>query len=345
VSKLTRSAHGNACGDASAGLNGRVYQLATFNWADDGGSTVAVIPDTQNYTGGGGLNFPVLRRMMDWLVAERESIDLDLVVQVGDLSDRNRPEEWRLARMAFGPLDGVLPYAVAIGNHDLGRREIGENRFTFFNDYFALDQNPLNAGAHVASWQEGRLENYALRQTLAGREWLILVLEFGPREGALAWAEELLRRHPGVPTLLVTHEFIDELSYWRDGVAQRSEPEGHNSPACYGVAIQPGGAACGSEVWRRLVEPFSQIRATVNGHYRPFARDTLSGQIIPVAGLAEAHRRDVRADGSIVDQYLFNAQWEIMGGNGWLLLLRVTPDGGVSAVKYSPVAAGEFVGV
>jgi len=321
-----------------------VFEVAQLT-RSAGESMVAVVPDTQNYTGSGGRHFPVLVRMLDWLCAERESLGLDLVLQLGDLSDRNQPEEWALARKAFARLDGVVPYAVAIGNHDLGDHEIGENRNTRFNHYFSLEQNPLNASAHVASWHRGRLENRALRVSLGGRDWLILVLEFGPRTGAIAWAKRLLSQFSDLPTILLTHEFLDELSFWQHGEALRSRPETHNSPAHYGVASQPGGAACASELWEQLVWPNAQIRATVNGHYRCYGRDAQSGHIIPVGGLAEAHRLDIRPCGSPVDQFLFNAQWEIRGGNGWLLLLRITPDGDISAAKYSPVVASDLAPV
>lgn len=301
-------------------------------------SIIAVLPDLQNYTGSGGLHFSVLTETIQWLLDSANTLNIELVLQVGDLSDANKPDEWERAREAFSILDGHLPYALTVGNHDLGISEIGGSRDTYLNDYFKIEQNPLNKAAQLDTWQPGKLENSAARHRLAGEDWLILALEFGPRAEVLMWAESVLSQYSHLPTILLTHEFIDQLSLLQHGQALRSGTKTYNNPYYYPLANLPGGAACGEEVWERLVLPHSQIRAVVNGHYRPFAYDDFTGKIIPVSGLAEAHRSDFRPDDSCVDQYLFNAQWGVRGGNGWMLFLEMYPGREFVARKFSPLA-------
>lgn len=301
-------------------------------------SIIAVLPDLQNYTGSGGRHFSVLTETIQWLLSSAKTLNIELVLQVGDLSDANKPDEWERAREAFSILDGHLPYVLTVGNHDLGIGKIGGSRDTYFNDYFKIEQNSLNEAAQLGAWQPGKLENSAARHCLAGEDWLILALEFGPRAEVLMWAENILSQYSHLPTIIVTHEFIDQLSLLQHGEALRSGTETYNSPYCYPLAHLPGGVACGEEIWERLVLPHAQVRTVVNGHYRPFGYDDFTRKIIPIDGLAEAHRSDSRPDGSCVDQYLFNAQWEIRGGNGWMLFLEMYPDRELIARKFSPLA-------
>jgi len=291
------------------------------------GNTIAVLPDLQNYTGHQGRHFPVLLETVDWILAERERLGIELVVQVGDLTDRNSPSEWRRARKAFSRFDGVLPYIVTVGNHDLGLSQVGGNRFTFLNQHFRSHDNLLNQRLLVETCHPGQLENSASLVRLGRRDWLILALEFGPREPVVAWADRVLQRHAKHPTLIVTHEYIDQLSKLQHGRVMRSQPESRNSPYVYGLAGAAGGVNCGEELWSKLVAPHSQVAGVVNGHYQPFKRNWISGRISPTRGVVSSHRSDFRADGSRVDQWMFNAQWAPRGGDGWLMLLQTTADG------------------
>lgn len=293
--------------------------------------TVALLPDLQNYTGYGE-NVRYLHDMLEWIIAEKDRLGIRLVLQVGDLTNRNEEKEWQRARAAFRLLDGKLPYVLTVGNHDLGRGSVGASRWTRLNDFMRPGDNPINASAFVAFHREGCLENTASVFDIEGREWLILALEFGPRDDVLTWAQTVLGSHPDKPVILVTHEFIDQLSYIETGLALHSGPNTHNSPLLYGLASETGGANCGVDVWERLVEPNSQIRLVVNGHYRPYQRDS-DGKIIPVDDIAETSRVDRRRDGSVVHQQLFNAQWAPNGGDGWLYLMRFDSAGQIRTGK------------
>jgi hypothetical protein len=264
---------------------------------------------------------------MSWIVAERDRQGIGLVVQVGDLTDSNKHSEWKRVRQAFRALDGVVPYVVTVGNHDLGHWAPGATRRTEINRYFHIEDNPLNESVFVGSWLKGCLENSASRVMLGNSEWLVIALEFGPREGALNWANRVLAAHSDLPALLVTHEYVDHLSLLQTGQVQHSRPETYNSPYAYSLAGEPGGVNCGEEIWHKLVKQHPQLRAVVCGHHRPFKRNWFTGKCRPTRGLAQAHRVDYRADGSRVDQIMFNAQWAERGGNGWLMMLHPSADG------------------
>ncbi len=292
---------------------------------DRPGWTLAVLPDLQNYTREQH-HFPLLLETMEWLRGEGRELGVAAAIQVGDLTNDNLPEEWKRAREAFSLLDDCLPYVVTVGNHDLGRSSVGSCRFTRLNQYFRPEDNELNRGALVGAYRSGELQNTVHRLRLGDRDWHILSLEFGPRDGVVGWADAWLSKNEGFPTILLTHEYIDHLSLVRTGEARHTTPETHNSPYLYGVALEDGGVNCGEELWRALVEPHSQIRLVVNGHYRPF-ETTEWGDIIPSDGVASAVRVDVRADETVVHQHLVNAQWAPRGGDGWIKLFRFSPEG------------------
>ena len=279
-----------------------------------------LLPDLQNYTNDEA-NFEFLRETLNWIVTHRVEERIQMVLQVGDLTDQNQPNQWQRAKSAFEILDGKVPYALTVGNHDLGTLEIGENRSTLLNKYLSPADNPLNRNQFVAFYEDQRLENTASVFHLGSEDWLVLALEFGPRQPVVEWAHNVLSQHADKPTILLTHEYIDQLSQVSSGQVRRSYPETYNSPYNYGIAHEAGGVHCGQELWKTLVEPHSQIYLTVNGHYRPFQRDA-KGNILPVPGVAEAKRTDERVDGTLVHQHFFNAQWAPNGGDGWIQILE-----------------------
>jgi hypothetical protein len=293
-----------------------------------GATTVALLPDTQFYADDPE-RAEVWLCMMDWLLARRDERNLRLVLHVGDVVNRNLVPQWELARKALGRLHGKLPLVLSTGNHDLGRTEVGNDRHTYLNDYFSF-ADLLGPGLELLeAYAPGEIQNALYRFDLAGKPVLVLALEFGPRAPVVAWADALLARHPGWPIWLVTHEFIDHASSLdqANGYSQRSTRVSENSPHVYGLAREPGGVLCGSELWDALLSRHPGFEFVFNGHYKQVHR-LPEGELARLDDIASAYRRDGR-----VQQMMFNAQWAPLGGNGWMRLLEVHPDGETVTVK------------
>lgn len=91
--------------------------------APEGTFTIAVIPDTH-------AGAPELNRLFDnhtrWIAANIVTQRIVFVSHVGDIVNR-RPgygsndnlEPWRLAQACMDRLHGLVPYALAVGNHDM----------------------------------------------------------------------------------------------------------------------------------------------------------------------------------------------------------------------------------
>jgi hypothetical protein len=86
----------------------------------------------------------------------------------------------------------------------------------------------------------------------ARRQWLILALDWRISDGGIAWAQDVLRRHPTLPAIVATHDLA---------VAEDS-----------GEAFLSGNA---QRLWDRLIKDNDQIFLTLNGHYWPPGRTVL----------------------------------------------------------------------
>lgn len=121
--------------------------------------SIIMIPDIQNYTKF-NQNQPILELMTRWIENNIESLNVKMVMCVGDLVEQNEiinnghdgnqtaQKQWEAASKAFSYLDGKVPYIKATGNHDYTiNREA--KRWTRFDEFFPIDKNFLNRKAIV----------------------------------------------------------------------------------------------------------------------------------------------------------------------------------------------------
>ncbi len=293
-----------------------------------GAWSLAVLPDTQFYTEDEE-RLAIWQCMMDWLITHREERNIRMVLHEGDLVNHNRPEHWERAQRAMQRLRGHLPCMLTAGNHDFGAESVGSDRSTLLNEYiFPRDLAPL-----AGRFRDAGVENsYSLFEANE-EDFLVLSLEFGPRDEVLSWANGVLLAHPHHRSMILTHEcLLQESSVDRDDLfCLRSTPEDMNAPYHYGLAAAAGGVNCGEEVWDKLVRHHPQVEFIFNGHYRAVER--VDGELQRVDDIATGYRCDELPGGGLVHQMLFNAQWAPMGGEGWLRMLEFHPDGKSVAVK------------
>lgn len=301
----------------------------------EGGWSVVVVPDTQVYTStrkDREENIKILEGMFDWMTANAESRNIKAVLHVGDMTSRNEPEEWEKIRNCYQRIDGVLPYVLCLGNHD----EKPGKRSAHLNEYFSLDDNPLNKGFFVTSFEKGHLENtcYSLEQN--GQKYLFLALEFAPRDVVVEWADRMIKNHYDHKVIIVVHEYLSEKSRWEneDGVAIPEE----STKEMYLKRYAPAkGINMGVDLKRKLIDSNPNVEFLVNGHYGGHTYNEEGKLVYDNQELATAHTSISRKDGSSFHAMLFNAQWIRNGGDGWLLLLEFQPDNKLVQVRtWSP---------
>lgn len=308
----------------------------TPSLSDENSWSLILFPDVQTYVKF-DYNQPILDLMVAWVSNNMERLNTEMVLCTGDLVEQNdlfnpngrtanqaSVSQWEAVSSAFGRLDGQLPYMLATGNHDYGILS-AENRFTHFDKYFPPNKNRLNQKMlrEVGMNVEGRptLAN-AMYEFISphGRKFLVLVLEFAPRDETLDWAKGVIEKeqYKDYTVILLTHSYMDSNN--NHIVHEKYKLDNPN----YGEAI-----------WQKLVQPSKNIQMVLAGHIaRP---DDLHAHI--------AFRVDENAGGKKVNQMVFNAQalgggWHGNGGDGWLRILEFLPDGKTVKVKtFSPLFA------
>ena len=187
--------------------------------------SIVVLPDTQIYA----WKYPELfHAQTRWIAENRAGYNIEYVLHVGDVVEHNNEKEWEIARKAFSVLDGKVPYAIALGNHDIGPRGSAKNRDSLFGEYFPLgDFKKWESFGGVYDRESDKGENIYHVFRAGGRQWLVLVLEFGPRDDVLRWAREVVAEHPEHPVILITHAYLhnDGRRYDRAILAQQYPPQ------------------------------------------------------------------------------------------------------------------------
>lgn len=153
-----------------------------------------------------------------------------------------------------------------------------------------------------------------------GGNFLLLTLEFAPRDTIVAWAKKVtgLEKYKNHTVIILTHSYLD---------SDNKQIEKERYPITDGNY--------GAAIWQKLVQPSTNIQMVFSGH-------------IGGTNNAREHvgfRVDKNAAGKIVNQMAFNAQamgggWNGNGGDGWLRILEFLPDGKTVKVKtFSPFFA------
>ncbi len=278
-----------------------------------GAWTIALLPDTQIYS----QNRPgVFSAQTAWLRDNADRYNIRMALHLGDIVNVNSQPEWKAARESMALLDGHVPYAFVPGNHDYGPSGNASTRQTFLNDYFKFEDysaRPNFGGAMI----EGEMDNSYHFFQAGGYDFIVMCLEWGPRDSTITWADSILTQYPDKKAILVTHAFMNNNDLRYDHL-DTANPQAYN-PHAYST---PGGVNDGEELWQKLVRKHN-IVLTVNGH---------------VLGDGTGFRTDANDAGQNVHQMLANYQFlQPFGGNGFLRLLIVNPDGTVEVKSYSPI--------
>jgi hypothetical protein len=285
-----------------------------------GGFTLAVLPDTQNYAE----KFPATYEAQTrWIADNVQRYGVAYVLHVGDVTQKNLDSEWQVAKRAHALLDGRVPYVLLPGNHDLGGEGAPKSRQTLLSDSFpvsAFRKWPTFGG--VYDKEPGRLENSFHRFTAGGRQWLVLALEFGPRNDVVRWANDVVKQHPDRSVILVTHAYLrpDNKRFDRNAtviVKKAAKSAGLDN---FGQAKSPEGFNDGEDLWQKLVSQHANFALVISGHSCVTARLDSQGKA-----------------GNTVHQMMVDYQNQANGGDGFLRLLQFHPDGRkVSVRDYSP---------
>lgn len=183
----------------------------------NGAFTVVVIPDTQRYLGrdcklSEDSTDPVtnfnLEAQVDWIRAHIEDQNIVFVTHVGDIVEKNRPEEWAVAKKHLDQFRGVVPFSLTVGNHDMSKD--GDARLfqeAFSAASFASYPWYLASYSHSRPDQSVSANNVNSAQVFSagGLDFIHLSLECNAPDDVLDWANGLLTQHVDRRALITTH--------------------------------------------------------------------------------------------------------------------------------------------
>ncbi|MFC4083117.1 LamG-like jellyroll fold domain-containing protein [Amycolatopsis samaneae] len=255
--------------------------------------TVAVMPDTQYLFDTDRGDAAPVDAALRWVLGNDDNVVF--LAHLGDLTEHGQPGEFAKISRSFEILDRRrFPYSTLAGNHDVNSSTDDQRGRTPYLDAFG-PQRFRRSPAYRESTKDGYNSYHVFRA--AGREWLVLALDWRPSAGGLAWARDVLRRHPHTPAILTIHELVDSDG---SGAAHLSE--------------------FGQRVWDELISGNDQIFLSLNGHYWPPGRTVKKN-----------------AAGHDVHLHLTNYQDRYYGGSAMIRLYQFDLARGVIDVRtFSP---------
>lgn len=314
-SALFRKSEFYMCASLEEILNGKNLEAASVcqevidNFTGASEFSIIIMPDTQNY-----LKYPNLDRMFfaqtEWIKANKAALNIQFVIHEGDVTDDSSPEQWQKARECMAVLDGVVPYAVCVGNHDILNPD-KQDTTSRITEYF----EPAEFAGYP--WWGGQMPGedcFWYRFQVMGEKFLVLSLGLGPSDAMLAWANSIVTANPDCKILMTTHSYV-----YDDGSLSTTKTSKDGS--IYGKFPNGDRRNSGLEIWEKHVSKHSNYLMAFSWHLRgPAARNEMVGE-----------------HGNTVHQMLANYQYE-KNGNGWLRILTFKPSEKKVVVKtYSPV--------
>ncbi|MBE9914940.1 Ig domain-containing protein [Paenibacillus donghaensis] len=227
------------------------------------------IPDPQKLV---YLNPHMFNAQVEWVKRNYADKRIAMTAFLGDVVDHScAGEEWERADLAISALDRAgIPYMMTAGNHDYDESDT-------YLQYFGPHR--FNDKSYVKGFSHSGYSSYGVMEA-GSYVYLWLMVDMKALQVDLQWCKDVLDRHSGLPTVIVSHDIL-----YKNNVHQLEE------------------SGNGSIIWEQLVYRHDQVFMTVNGHYD-----------------GTGHQVRQNANGLEVIQLLVNYQDSYRGGNGWLRL-------------------------
>ena len=269
--------------------------------------SVVVLPDTQFYS----QSYPqIFTEQTQWIVNNSANYNIQFVLGEGDIVNiAEQPLQWQNADAAVKLLDNAnIPYVLAIGNHDYGDDDPSTRDTSAYNSYFGPSRYAQYSW-YMGGYPSGTNDNFYAEFTVNGKQYLILALEFVPRDAALVWAKSVLDANPDKEIIVLTHTF--------------TFPDSTRADQCDNDDIPAAGNNQGEDVWQKLLINYPNLSLVLNGH-----------SFTPSNA---ARRADLGLQQNLVNEILADYQNLANGGDGWMRIMTFRPNlNRIDVVTYSP---------
>ena len=235
--------------------NGNVtVRYRVHSGADD--FTIIVLPDTQHYSD----EFPeIYMSQTQWILEHKDDLNIVFVSHMGDIVQHNDVDEseWTAADAAMSLLDGVVPYGMLPGSHDM---QVGGEAI-YYERYF-----PASRFEEYDWWGGSFEENHYNYQLFSagGDDYIIIHMQYCPSGAGLAWANEVLAQWPERKAIVATHSYLEINGLWVKNCQNKSN-----------------GDINGAKMWNRLIKKNLNVFMVLAGHIPGFGRrDIYEGRLV-----------------------------------------------------------------
>jgi hypothetical protein len=223
--------------------------------------SIIILPDTQHYTS----SFPeMIYKQMDWIVENKNPLNILYVIQLGDLTNNNKEYAWEVADKSFKILENAgIPYSIVYGDNDMKNPDKnyydGIRHTKQLNRFF-----PVSRFDKPGTWwkggffEPGKIDNYYSLFEYKEYKFLIMNLEIAPRSVVLKWADSIISQNTSRKAIVVTHDYLDRYgnrlndlnTFKLDGKDINGKLKGNNA----------------DEVFKKLVKKNSNVIMVLCGH-------------------------------------------------------------------------------
>jgi len=272
--------------------------------------TIVVYPDSQNEVDSGSANLPIWQAQNEWVVNNRSAQNIVAVLGMGDIVNAPSIEAYNNATvMGYDLLEYPgIPYLPLLGNHDYN--DLQGRTTNIYDEFFG----PIRFSGkpwYLEGHPPGSNANIAISFDVGDQKYLVLGLEFFPRESAVTWAQGIINSNPDREVIVVTHAYLTNRgTLYQDG--DNYGPIGMGLTQDYS----------GQELWDNFIKSNSRIFLVISGH--------------DICSPNNAHLISSGSNGNIISQIFTNYQCYPYGGNGYILLLKIKPaDRVIEVTPYS----------
>lgn len=301
-------------------------------------STFVLIPDTQNFTQNQGAEG--LAKISNWILNNKDTENIVGVIGLGDIVNIDKElGQWQAAQQGLlgypddkgvtvtEGLPGNVPFLFIQGNHDIGKATTDAEGNTVYrnttnlNTYFPFEDLKDNFDGY---FEEGKVDNiYILTEDDKGNKYMLLGLEFHPRNEVLDWANEVVAAHPDYNVIVSTHGY-QSYNYTTDEQVYISSTS-DDYLNILGENNNPG-----NQIWEKFVKNHKNIIMVACGHvyHEDIFVTTKQG-----------------VNGNTVIEMIANGQTTDvqMRMSGSVVILRVSEDGTKANVQYYSPVSGQYL--
>lgn len=191
----------------------------------------------------------------------KEDESLAFCVGVGDMTEKGQVDwEYKIVAEQLKRLDGVVPYSVIRGNHEWDPYLVKYLPYENFKDMYegAYDTDDAHESLYIENgYYGGSILNNWQTFKAGDTDYLMLGLDYFPRDDELAWAKHIVDSHPNHNVIITTHGFL----YINGELLDTSVSENLD-----GYVAGDSGYASETRIWNQLVSQCDNIKLVLCGH-------------------------------------------------------------------------------